>query len=177
VIPDDLVELGAVRGAYGIRGWVRVTPFAADGVVLEGVRRWWLVQDSAAKEMRVQEVRRHGESIVAKWQGCESREVAAEFKNATIAVARSDFPPTREGEHYLNDVIGYRVVNREGVELGCVSGLRTGPDKVVGGAQWLEVVREGNNRTRSLLIPLVDQYIEAIDPDAGVVRVDWQSDW
>lgn len=166
--PADLVELGAVRGAYGLKGWVRITPFAADGVVLESVRRWWLRQSAAAKELKLQEVRRHGESILAKWEGCESKEAADSLKSATIAVARSDFPPLAEGEHYLSDVIGYRVINREGFQLGKVSGLRTGAT-----TQWLEVNDAG--QSRSLLIPLVDQYIDAIE--AELIRVDWQHDW
>ncbi|HYM47985.1 MAG TPA: ribosome maturation factor RimM [Burkholderiaceae bacterium] len=173
--PGDLVELGAVRGAYGLKGWVRITPFVVDGVVLESVHRWWLRQSSATKELVVQQVRRHGESILAKWHGCESKEAADMLKSATIAVARSDFPPLAEGEHYLNDVIGYRVVNRSGVELGTVSGLRTGNDRAESGAatQWLEVTNE--DQSRSLLIPLVDQYIDAIE--TKLIRVDWQNDW
>jgi 16S rRNA processing protein RimM len=59
------------------------------------------------------------------------------------------------------------VVNRKR-ELGVVSGLREGP-----GGQWLEV-RDG---TMTLLIPLAEPYIDAIDLAAREVRVDWQEDW
>ncbi len=170
--PEDLIELGAVRGAYGLKGWVRIAPFAADGTVLESVRRWWLVRGSAVEEMSVQQTRRHGESIVAKWQGCESREGAEALKGATIAVARSDFPPLTEDEHYLSDVIGYRVVNREGVKLGTVSGLRAGA-----GMQWLEVTGAAGDQATALLIPIVDKYVEVIETGARIIEVDWQSDW
>jgi len=175
VTPGDLVELGAVRGAYGLKGWVRIAPFAADGVVLESVHRWWLLQSSPARALVVQQVRRYGESVLAKWDGCESKEAADALKSATIAVARSDFPPLAEGEHYLNDVIGHRVVNRQGAELGTVSGLRIGNDRAESGAatQWLEVAAE--DQSRSMLIPLVDQYIDAIETE--LIRVDWQDDW
>ena len=177
--PGDLVELGAVRGAYGLKGWVRIAPFAADGVVLESVHRWWLLQSSPARPLVVEHVRRHGESVLAKWDGCESKEAADALKSATIAVARSDFPPLASGEHYLNDVIGYRVVNREGAKLGTVSGLRTGNDRAESGAatQWLEVANldRKSGQSRSLLIPLVDQYIDAIE--TALIRVDWQDDW
>ena len=46
--PDDLIELGAVRGAYGVRGWVRIAPFAVDGAVLDAVRDWWIVTGGAS---------------------------------------------------------------------------------------------------------------------------------
>ena len=177
MVPDDLIELGAVRGAYGLKGWVRVAPFAADGVVLESVHQWWLLDGARPQRLAVQEVKRHAESILAKWAGCESKEAADAFKGGTVAVARSDFPALHEGEHYLSDVVGYRVINRDGFELGSVSGLRTGGAEGRTGAatQWLEV--EGGQQGQSLLIPLIDQYVEAIEPDAHVIRVDWQSNW
>ena len=176
--PDDLIELGAVRGAYGLRGWVRIAPFAADGVVLESVRRWWLLRGAEPLALTVQEVKRHAESILAKWAGCESKEAADALKGATIAVARSDFPAPAEGEHYLSDMVGYRVINREGLELGTICGVRTGDTETRSGgaaAQWLEV-RVGDQR-ELLLIPLVDRYVEGIEPEDRVVRVDWESNW
>ncbi len=177
--PHDLIELGVVRGAYGLKGWVHIAPFAADGVVLESVRRWWLLQGPAAQELAVQQTRRHGESLVAKWQGCESREAADALKGATVGVARSEFPPLAEGEHYLSDVIGYRVVNREGVELGAASGLRAGKSRDQGGVvmQWLEVTSTVSDKKGALLIPMVSEYVEAIEPDARLIRVDWQTGW
>jgi 16S rRNA processing protein RimM len=170
VAPDDLIELGAVRGAYGLKGWVRITPFAVEGTVLEAVRHWWLVDGTEPRRLALQEVKRHAESIFAKWEGCESKEAADATKGGVIAVARSDFPALSEGEHYLGDVVGYRVVNREGCELGRVAGVRSGT-----ATQWLEV--EGSDGGPSLLIPLVDQYVEAIEPKAKMIKVDWQSDW
>lgn len=190
MLPRDLIELGIVRGAYGVKGWVRVAPLVTEGVVLESVRRWWLIKNPRPQELAVQQVQRRNESIVAKWAGCESKEAADSIKGAMIAVARSDFPALGEGEHYLSDIVGYRVMNREGVELGQVAGVRTGGARGKGGAtaQWLEVNTQARQRQgeedegageqgRALLIPLVDRYVDSIEPEARVVRVDWQSDW
>ena len=169
----DLIELGFVRGAYGLKGWVRITPFAADGGVLESVRQWWLLGRSP-QPLTLQAVKRHAESILAKWAGCESKEDADALKGGVIAVARSDFPVLQEGEYYLGDMVGYHVLNRQGVDLGKVTGIRSGT-----ATQWLEVEQGGpaDGDRSSLLIPLVDQYVEAIEPSARTVRVDWQSDW
>ena len=175
--PGKLIELGAVRGAYGLKGWVRIAPFAADGVVLESVRRWWLLGGEKPLELTVQEVKRHTESILAKWVGCESKEAADTLKGATIAVARSDFPALDEDEHYLSDMVGYRVINRQGIELGAICGIRSGDGENgrSAAAQWLEV-RAGDQRG-TLLIPLVDRYVEGIEPEVRLIRVDWESNW
>ena len=172
----DLIELGSVRGAYGVKGWVRIVPFAVDGAVLEQARNWWLLGDKEPRALEVKQVKRQGEALVAKWVGCDSREAADAVKGAAVAVARSDFPALPEGEHYLADIIGFRVVNRSGIDLGTVSGLRTSGAERKGApaVQWLEV--EGGNPA-ALLIPLVGEYVEAIEPAVRLIRVDWQSDW
>jgi 16S rRNA processing protein RimM len=180
VVPSDLIELGVVRGAFGIKGWVRIVPFAADGAVLDSVRRWWLVRPSGPQMVIVEECRQHGAAIVAKWPQCDSKEAADALRGVAIAVCRSDFPPLAHGEHYVVDVMGLRVVNREGAELGTVSGLRSGRSSSA--PQWLEVGENGNlpsgdQSEQTLLIPLNEQYVDEIDSAARLIRVDWQRDW
>ena len=168
----DVIELGAVRGAYGVKGWLRVAPFATDGGVLEAVDEWWLIRGRDKQSVTVEDRRRHGTSILAKLPGCETKEAADALKGATVAVARDRFPPLPEGQHYLGDLIGSRVVNRSGEALGEVSGLRA--NEVAGVLrQWLEVT----DRTDTRLIPLVEPYVDEVDAAAKLVRVDWQRDW
>jgi 16S rRNA processing protein RimM len=170
--PADLIELGAVRGAYGIRGWARIAPHAADGGVLEAIDEWWLLQDGDRRRVALEACRRHGASILAKWPGCETKEAADALRGAKVAVARERFPPLPEGEHYLSDLLGSRVVNRAGEKLGEVSGLRA--NEVAGVLrQWLEVTDAGQTH----LIPLVEPYVDEVDAAGRLVRVDWQRDW
>jgi len=170
--PADLIELGAVRGAYGVRGWARIAPYSTDGGVLQAVREWWILRGSDSQCVTVEGCRRHGEAILAKWPGCETKEAADALKGATVAVARGEFPPLPAGEHYLSDVLGSRVVNRSGEVLGEVSGLRANEAAGVL-RQWLEVTDGGDTH----LIPLVEQYVDEVDAAGKLVRVDWQRDW
>ena len=41
--PDDLIELGRIISAYGVRGWVKIQPHSAQGTVLRAAPVWWLV--------------------------------------------------------------------------------------------------------------------------------------
>jgi 16S rRNA processing protein RimM len=172
VAPARLIELGTLRGAYGIRGWARVAPHSTDGGVLEAVREWWILRDGDTERVTVEGCRRHGAALVAKWPGMESKEAADALKGARVAVAREAFPPLPEGEHYLADVLGSRVVNRAGETLGKVSGLRANEAAGVR-RQWLEVA----DGSATHLIPLVEQYVDEIDAAGKLVRVDWQRDW
>lgn len=170
--PADLIELGAIRGAYGVRGWARIAPHAADGGVLESVRDWWIVRGTSRQPVRVEASRRHGGALLAKWPECETKEAVEALKGAAVAVARGQFPPLPEGEYYLSDLLGSRVMNRTGETLGKVSGLRTSEAAGVL-RQWLEVT----DASGTVLIPLVEPYVEHVDAAARMVRVDWQRDW
>ena len=185
MVPDDLIELGVVRGAYGTKGWARIARLATDGAVLESTRSWWLLRESLVQSLVVDDAKRHGASIVAKWRGCDSKEAADALRGAAVAVARSEFPELLPGEHYLTDIVGLRVINRDDVELGTVSGLRNSSEHVDNGTtlQWLEVTgkddekRVGSERAPTLLIPLNEHYVDAIEPAKRRIRVDWHRDW
>jgi 16S rRNA processing protein RimM len=166
-VPADLVELGVLRGAYGVKGWVRVQPHSAQGAVLRGCRRWWLFGEPA-RPVQVTGVRRHGAILVAKLQGCETPEQADLWRGARVGVSRAEFPPAGDGEVYWVDLIGARVVNRSGVELGTVS------DVLSSGAQDLLQVRQGD---RVLLVPMVERHVDEVDLAQRLVRVDWEADW
>lgn len=168
VAPPDLVLLGAIRGAYGLKGWVRIVPLA-DGAALLSVRRWWLIDGRQPVEVDVEGARRHAGSIVAKWAGCNSKEAADALKGRHVAMPRSEFPAVEQGQHYWVDLVGIRVVNRAGEELGHVQALSDN-----GAGQWLEVV-DGDER--GCRIPLIEHYVDEIDMQRRVIRVDWQREW
>jgi 16S rRNA processing protein RimM len=163
------VVLGSVRGAYGVKGWVRIALFG-DDTVLRQSPQWWLQGLRGTHSVAPEEQRRHGAALLAKWTGCESKEAADALKGVAVAVPRSAFPPAADGEFYWSDLAGCRVVNRGGEALGEVSGLRENA-----GGQWLEVSDEAGGNV--LLVPLVAQYVDAVDPVARVIRVDWKRDW
>jgi 16S rRNA processing protein RimM len=167
--PSDLVELGVVRGSYGVKGWVRVAPHAAEAAVLRAARRWWLKKGDAVRALEVTGVRRHGGGIVAKWAGCDTPEAAEAWRTGIVAVARTDFPVPPAGEFYWVDLVGAQVMNRAGVLLGKVGGLRNN------GAQ--DLLEVSGSESTPILIPLVEAYVDSIDPQAGLIRVDWEADW
>jgi 16S rRNA processing protein RimM len=175
--PADLVELGVLRGAYGLKGWSHVQPHAGDSAALRQSRHWWLSRPPPAQgsseapvSVEITGVRPQGAGLVAKWNGCEDPERADGFKGWRVAVSRADFPPLPEGQYYWVDLIGTRVVNRAGQILGTVQGLRNN-----GAHDLLEVAREG--AAPPTLIPMVAAYLDGVDLPERRVRVDWDPSW
>ncbi len=165
---NKYVEMGRTLGSYGVRGWIKIA--ADDEEMLLECRRWWLRAGRGAEpvEIEVEDVKRHGSILIAKWKGCDSPE-DARTRRGTILIAREDFPEPEEGEVWDTDFIGCRVVNKEGETLGTVSGIDSN------GVQSILVIpREG---TRDILIPVVDAYVLSADLENQVIEVDWHADW
>jgi len=170
-----------VRGAYGVRGWVKIAPHTPSAEVLISTRRWWLLEAAGARELRVSAVRRHGAGLVAKWEGCDNPEAADALKGAAIAVVRRDFPPLSGQEYYWVDLIGLQVINRRKQRLGVVKGLRSSAAH-----DLLEIeptsqdgqMRDGQMQgAQMLLVPVVGDFIDGIDLGAGTIRVNWEPEW
>jgi len=68
--PADAVEVGRVLGAWGIKGWIKVQPFASDPQALFSTKRWYLrpPEGPGAEPpplLRVMESREQGGFVVA----------------------------------------------------------------------------------------------------------------
>lgn len=178
--PGDLVEVARVLGAWGVKGAIRLKPFAADPQALFSSKRWFLRAPEASLParagspalpplLRVVQAREQGDAVVATVQDLSDRDAAEALKGARVFVSRASFPTPEPGEFYWVDLIGLAVLNREGVALGRVEGLiETGPHCV------LRVVSVPGSET---LVPFVDAYVDAVDREAGCIRVDWQADY
>ncbi len=160
--------LGALRGAYGLKGWVRIQPFQ-DGEALIKSHNWIHVKhDQSSACLEVEQVKVHGSGIVAKLKGIDSPEAAEALKGA-VGLYRKDFPLTAEDEYYWVDLIGCKVVNRQGQDIGTVKSIiETGANDV------LEVATAGN---KSVLVPFVANYLEEVDLNNKTIHVDWSLDW
>lgn len=185
--PDDAVEVGKVVGAFGVKGWIRVQPYAAGAPeALFSSRRWFLrpaparVPATAAVPvpgvLRVTEAREHGDTVVATAKELPDRSAAEALKGATVHVPRSSFPTPADGEYYWVDLIGCEVINRDGLVLGQVADLLdTGPHCVL---QVQPARADGADAVPDLvLIPFVEAYLDEVDLGARRIRVDWSVDF
>ncbi|MGH8713524.1 MAG: ribosome maturation factor RimM [Casimicrobiaceae bacterium] len=163
--------MGRLLAPFGIKGWCRLRPFSAVPDALLGHKAWWLAPadgNGAWSQYRVVEAHTHGASIIAALAGVATREAAQALRGFLAGVPRATLPKVASGEHYWSDLVGLAVVNRSGQTLGRVAGLLdTGAHPV------LQVA--GGEAER--LIPLVAAYVDAIEPAARRIVVDWPEDY
>jgi len=187
VWPDDAVEVARVADAWGIKGWLRIQPYAADAQAVFKARQWFL-QPPAGKPrpkdapvlpklLNVTLVKEHSDGVIASVREVADRNGAEALRGARIFVSRSIFPKTDDGEYYWIDLIGLNVVNRDGVVLGTVAELLdTGAHSVL--RVTAEVVdAEGKTGTVERLIPFVAAYIDDVSLADRRITADWGLDY
>lgn len=164
----ELVRVGRVAGAFGVRGWVRVVSDTDPSVGILGYRPWRMHLNGAWVEMTATEGRQHPRGVVVKLEGCDDRDAAERYRGAEIAVRRDQLPVLGEREFYWVDLIGATVVTTRGRTLGQVKGLiETGANDVL--------VVEGD---RQRLIPFIDdEVVSNVDLGVGRITVDWDPEF
>lgn len=181
-LPDDAVEVGRILGAWGIKGGIKIKPFAADPQALFSSKRWYIQPSETPRPaiakatplpalLRVLQAREHGDGVVATAQEIPDRNAAEALQGARIFISRASFPTPDDGEFYWVDLIGLAVSNREGVLLGPVVGLlETGPHCVLR-------VQPADAQADEVLIPFVEAYVDEVDLPGRRLRVDWRADF
>lgn len=175
---DDLVVLGQIGAAYGIKGWVKISSHTEPKAGIFDYDDWYIKSGREWKPVKVVASRQHGKGLVAQLEGCKDRNDAELFKNADIAVASSQLPELDSGEYYWRQLEGLSVITSDtagnDILLGKVDHLMaTGSNDVL-------VVRgcEGSLDKRERLLPMVmDQVVIQIDLDARQMKVDWDADF
>lgn len=169
--PADLVLMAHVREPFGLTGRVKLHVYSDDLDALGQFKSWWWAGPAGKPDWAQvvpEEFVERGGGVIAKLPGIDDRDAAFARKGWQIAVARSAFSPVLEGEYYWSDLLGLRVVNRDGVVLGCVTELMD-----LGPHQVLRVMQDA----RETLIPFVVQYVDRVDTAGGEIVVDWGLDY
>jgi 16S rRNA processing protein RimM len=159
--------MGRIVGLFGVRGWVKVFSYTDPREAILSYEGWLLGRKGDWKPAEVAEGQRHGKSVIAHFVGVDDRDRAAALVGSEIAVLREALPETAEGQYYWLDLIGLRVMHRDGTDLGEVqSMLQTGANDVM-------VVQGEQER----LIPFVkNEVVISVDMVERIINVDWEWD-
>jgi 16S rRNA processing protein RimM len=154
------LAIGRVLRPHGVRGELRVE-IHTDYPERFGVyRRVYLGSDHTAYQISGH--RFHQGRVLLKLREVTDRTAAEELRGQWVYIAMEDALPLAEGEVYLHDMLGLRVLTVEGEELGEVT------DLIETGANPVYVVR---GMQGEILIPDIPDVIEKIDLEAGELIV------
>ncbi len=165
----DVVAIGRVARARGVRGDVFVQPWTDDpderfavGAVLrtEPVSRGPLTVEASSSA---------GGKLVCHFAGVDDRAGAEALRGTQFVITASQRPPLENpDEFYDTDLIGLSARAVDGTELGEVVEVLH-----AGGADYLVLKMTGSDLAdQERLVPFVSAIVPTVDTAAGIVEVD-----
>lgn len=112
---------------------------------------------------RVERIRRHPAGMIVLFGGVADRDEAEALRDEFVYIGMEDAVPLEEGEYYLFQIEGIRVVTEDGSSLGTLTGL------IETGANDVYVVTEEDGS--ELLLPAIPEVILRVDIENQVMTV------
>src|SRR5262245_1892876 len=118
----ERVLVGAIAGAHGLRGEVRIKSFTDDPAA---VARYGPLSDESGERQFKLSITGHTKGgVIACIEGISSRTVAEALRGLRLYVPRSALPATPVDEYYRVDLIGLRVELADGSEFGRIADVQ-----------------------------------------------------
>ena len=173
--PSDLVELGQVFDAQGLKGHIKVRPYSQDPIALLHCKQIYVQRDGTRgapidATYTVSQAKLHSGYVIMVLDGITDRDAALLLKGSSLKLPRASFPMAEVDSYYWIDLIGCRVLNEEGTQLGYLDEISE-----FGAHPVMTVGKE--------LIPFVPALVRSVDLQAsdpggiGTIVVAWQPNW
>jgi 16S rRNA processing protein RimM len=186
---SEKVILGRIAGVYGVKGWLKVFSYTEPMEAIVDYSPWYIRAESRKPglqnsrpwtEVKLEAGKRHAKTVIAKIEHCDDRDAAMSFVGAEIAIDNCQLEKLNgENEYYWRDLIGLRVINRQGVELGIVKSLmETGANDVLVVVSEIAPEEGAEKEKIERLIPwTMNNAIIAVDLEKRMIEVDWDPDF
>lgn len=157
----DLVCVGAVAGAFGVRGEVRLKSFCAEPRAIAEYGPLW--SEDGGRSFTVTLGPAVSGGLAARLSGVTSREAAEALRGLRLFAERARLPSLPDDEFYHADLVGLQVFDTGGAPLGKVAAVLNH-----GAGDILEVRGAGE----TLLLPFTRACVPTVDLASGRIVAD-----
>lgn len=160
---ETRVCIGAIAGAFGVKGEVRLKSFTA---VPEDLAAYGAVEtEDGAQSFEITLTGQTKGALVGRLSGVPTKEVADRLRGVRLYVDRAKLPEIEDDEYYHADLIGLEVFDTGGEALGRVKAVLNH-----GASDLLEIDRADGGA--SVLLPFTLEAVPTVDISAGRIVAD-----
>ncbi|MCR4428892.1 MAG: ribosome maturation factor RimM [Caldiserica bacterium] len=155
------VCVGKILKAHGVSGWVKVKPFTSPERFQE-IERVFL----NGEPKKIEAVKFQGPFLLLKLAGIENRSQAEAFSGSSLRIPSSERPPLPEGEFYVEDLKGLKVLSDSGETIGEIFEVwpLSGND--------VFLIRDSSGNT--VMVPALKEAVIEVNLQEGYILVkDW----
>ena len=153
--------MGTFGAAIGLKGEIKINLLTSNFAVFKSLERYYNFDQST--EWKFDFIKMRNEKCVALPSHCRNRDDAENLKNQKIFALKDSFPKTKSNEYYVDDLIGCKVVYKNGNFIGNVISIDN-----FGAGDLIELIF----REHKIYIPLNDDNVISVDIENKNIIVD-----
>ncbi len=157
----NFFHVGTFGAAIGLRGEIKINLLTSNIEVFKSLNHYYNYDQSI--EWKFEFIKMRNEKCVALPSHCRNRDDAENLKNFKIFALKDNFPKTKSNEYYVIDLIGCKIINKDGNYIGNVINVDN-----FGAGDLLETIF----REKKIYIPLDDDNVVFVDIENKNILVD-----
>ena len=160
---EDLLQVGIITSTHGVRGEVKVYPTTDDPRRFRRLKEVVLDTGREKINLEIEGVKFFKQFVILKFKGLDNINDIEKYRQKSLYVTRKNAVRLQRDEYFIADLIGLKVQDEDGTELGTVK------DVIETGANDVYEVEMADGR--SLLLPAIKQCILNVDVENGMMQV------
>ena len=160
---EDLLQVGIITSTHGVRGEVKVYPTTDDPRRFRRLKEVVLDTGTEKMNLEIEGVKFFKQFVILKFKGLDNINDIEKYRQKSLYVTRKNAVRLQRDEYFIADLIGLKVQDEDGKELGTVK------DVIETGANDVYEVEMADGK--SLLLPAIKQCILNVDVENGTMQV------
>lgn len=160
---EKFLQVGVITSTHGVHGEVKVFPTTDDVKRFRDLKEVLLDRNGEKISLKIGGVKFFKQFAILKFEGYDSLDEIEKYKGSALFVSRENAVPLDQDEYFIADLIGMKVTDESGNDIGSVKDvMRTGSN---------DVYVIGRKDGRELLLPAIRDCVLDIDVDNGLMKV------
>lgn len=160
---SERVCVGAIAGAFGVKGEVRLKSFCAEPEAIQTYGPLTSEDGSASWTVKINRAVKGG--FAARLSGVQHKDQADKLRGIRLYAPRESLPELPDDEYYHADLINLSVVDTGGVEIGKVRAVLNH-----GAGDILEIA--GPKLKQPVMLPFTRENVPTVDLNSGRIIAD-----
>lgn len=164
VFMEKYLRVGIISNTHGVHGEVKVYPTTDDIKRFDYLKEAVIDTGKEYIDVEVVGVKYFKNMVILKFQQFDNMDQVIPYKGMDLLVTRENAMPLRDGEYFIVDLVGCKVITDEGEDFGeLVDVMQTG-------ANGVYVVKTIDGK-EEVLLPVIDECVLEKDIENKVIKV------
>ena len=160
---EERLRVGVITSPHGVHGEVNVFPTTDDAERFKQLKKCYIDKKGVLKEVEIDSVKFFKNMVILHFKDIDDRNFVETLKQCDLLIDRADAVPLAEGEFFICDLVGLKVIDENDRELGILE------DVIQTAANDVYQVKKTDGK--ELLIPSIKDCVLEKKPESGYVRV------